>query len=61
MLIRSGAKLPPLPQVDVLCLGIWVRPELACNHGVYFVNNQQHTQLEFVLQKRVVFRFLLGL
>jgi galactokinase/mevalonate kinase-like predicted kinase len=40
-----------LPQVDVLCFGIWVEPELASRHGVFFTPRKDPTQLEFMVQK----------
>jgi len=40
-----------LPAVDVLCFGIWVDPQLASRHGVFFTPRHDPTQLEFMLQK----------
>jgi len=40
-----------LPQVDVVCFGIWVEPQLASRHGVFFTPRNNPLQLEFMLQK----------
>lgn len=40
-----------LPDVDVLCMGIWVSPELASRHGVFFSPRNDPTKLEMMLQK----------
>lgn len=40
-----------LPNVDVVCFGIWVQPELASRHGVFFTPRSAPTRLEFMLQK----------
>ncbi|MCB0855139.1 MAG: bifunctional fucokinase/L-fucose-1-P-guanylyltransferase, partial [Bacteroidetes bacterium] len=41
VLIRSTGDLPPLPEVDVLCMGIWVKPERVSKHGVFFIHRDQ--------------------
>jgi len=51
VLIRSMGPLPPLPDVDVLCVGLWVAPEAASQHGVFFCSPGSPDHLEFVLQK----------
>ncbi|MEI8096405.1 MAG: L-fucokinase [Spirochaetales bacterium] len=40
-----------LPDVDVLCFGVWVEPKLASRHGVFFTPRESQTTLEFMLQK----------
>jgi galactokinase/mevalonate kinase-like predicted kinase len=40
-----------LPDVDVLCLGIWADPNLASRHGVFFTPRSNPQQLDFMLQK----------
>ena len=37
VLLRSRGPLPPLPDVDVLSFGLWVDPETATRHGVFFL------------------------
>jgi galactokinase/mevalonate kinase-like predicted kinase len=51
VLIRNNAPLPPLPEVDVLCLGLWVSPEQASHHGAFFCKHQSPEELAFFLQK----------
>ena len=36
VVLRFGDDLPPLPDVDVLGLGMWVKPETAQGFGVFF-------------------------
>ena len=33
--IRAGQPLQDIPDVDVVCYGLWVDPNLAKNHGVF--------------------------
>lgn len=33
--IRATEPLQEIPDVDVVCYGLWVDPELAKNHGVF--------------------------
>lgn len=40
-----------LPAVDVLCFGIWVEPQLASRHGVFFTPRNSPQELKFMLQK----------
>jgi galactokinase/mevalonate kinase-like predicted kinase len=40
-----------LPDVDVLGLGMWVTPERASRHGVFFTSRAQPAELAFFLQK----------
>jgi len=40
-----------IPQADVVCFGIWVDPQLASRHGVFFTPRNDPGQLEFMLQK----------
>lgn len=45
-------KLPAeLPDADVICLGIWVDPQLASRHGVFFTPRDNSSRLDFMLQK----------
>ena len=32
--IRANQPLQEIPEVDVVCYGLWVEPSLAKNHGV---------------------------
>ena len=40
-----------VPQVDVVCYGIWTEPQLASNHGVFFIKQGADNELDFMLQK----------
>jgi galactokinase/mevalonate kinase-like predicted kinase len=51
VLLRFSPNLPPLPEVDVLCLGMWVTPETARDFGVFFCSRQPPFELAFFLQK----------
>ena len=51
VLVRATGALPSLPEVDVLCMGIWMRPEQVRHHGVYFMHRRQPDTLAFSLQK----------
>lgn len=48
--IRAG-KLQQIPDVDVVCYGLWVDPSLAKNHGVFLSKRETPEVLDFVLQK----------
>ena len=49
--IRAERPLQPIPNVDVVCYGLWVDPVLATHHGV-FVSDRKHPEaLDFMLQK----------
>lgn len=49
--IRNSAPLQDIPEVDVVCYGLWVDPALATNHGVFVSNRQTPDKLDFMLQK----------
>lgn len=51
VLVRLGRELPPFPEADVLALGLWVTPEQASSHGVFFLPRSHPDQLAFGLQK----------
>jgi galactokinase/mevalonate kinase-like predicted kinase len=51
VLLRLPANLPPFPAVDVLGLGMWVKPEVASHHGVFICPRRQPSDLAFFLQK----------
>jgi hypothetical protein len=50
-LLFGGKQLPPIPEADVVCLGLWLEPEKACKHGVFFAKRETPNALEFMLQK----------
>lgn len=49
--IRNSMPLQDIPEVDVVCYGLWVDPALATNHGVFVSNRQTPDKLDFMLQK----------
>ena len=51
VLVWNEAPLPRLPDVDVLCVGLWDTPETATNHGVFFTPRTHPGQLRFMRQK----------
>ena len=53
VLIRQGggAKLPPVPQADVVCYGLWLDAAVASHHGVFVADRQSPQVLKRMLQK----------
>ncbi len=51
VLIQSADIPLALPDVDVVCFGIWTDPHLASRHGVFFTPRNNPQQLDFMLQK----------
>lgn len=49
--IRCEKPLQTIPDVDVVCYGLWVDPALATNHGVFVLDRNKPDQLDFMLQK----------
>lgn len=49
--IRATQPLQDIPDVDVVCYGLWVDPELAKNHGVFVSSRKEPEKLDFMLQK----------
>lgn len=49
--LRFAAQLPPFPAVDVLGLGMWVKPELMKDFGVFVSPRQRPNELAFFEQK----------
>lgn len=51
VLVRFSGRLPELPEADVVCMGLWVKPEEAASFGVFFCPRENPTQPSFFLQK----------
>ena len=51
VLLRATEPLQPIPEADVVCYGLWADPAQAAHHGVFMMNRNQPTQLDFMLQK----------
>lgn len=49
--IRTNQPLQEIPEVDVVCYGLWVEPSLAKNHGVFVSSRKSPDILDFMLQK----------
>ena len=49
--IRSEKPLQDIPEVDVVCYGLWVNPSLATHHGVFVSDRKSPEVLDFMLQK----------
>ncbi|WP_102406073.1 bifunctional fucokinase/fucose-1-phosphate guanylyltransferase [Parabacteroides bouchesdurhonensis] len=49
--IRNREPLQDIPDVDVVCYGMWVEPGLAVNHGVFVSSRKSSGKLDFMLQK----------
>ena len=49
--IRSEKPLQDIPEVDVVCYGLWVNPTLATHHGVFVSDRKSPEVLDFMLQK----------
>lgn len=50
-LIFGGKQIPEIPDADIVCFGLWLEPEKATNHGVFFSKHESPNELEFMLQK----------
>jgi galactokinase/mevalonate kinase-like predicted kinase len=50
-LIFAGKNIPKIPEADIVCFGLWLEPEKATNHGVFFASHETPDQLKFMLQK----------
>jgi len=51
VLLRFPGELPVLPEADVVGLGMWVTPDVACHFGVFFSPRRRPNELAFFLQK----------
>lgn len=54
--IRASHKLPPIPDADVVCFGLWLDASVATNHGVFFSRHESPSSLDRMLQKPSVER-----
>ncbi len=51
VLLLNEAILPEIPDVDIVCVGLWTEPSQAKNHGVFFMERKNTDRLAFMLQK----------
>jgi len=56
VLIRAGLSLPAIPDVDVVCFGLWLDASVAKNHGVFVSDRRTPQTLKQMLQKPSVER-----
>ncbi|MDE5638939.1 MAG: bifunctional fucokinase/L-fucose-1-P-guanylyltransferase, partial [Odoribacter sp.] len=49
--IHCTEALQEIPEVDVVCYGLWTDPSLATNHGVFVANREHPEVLDYMLQK----------
>ena len=49
--IRATQPLPPVPQADVVCYGLWLDATVARNHGVFVSHHSSPQVLKQMLQK----------
>lgn len=49
--IQSDQNIKELPNVDIVCYGLWANAELATNHGVFVCNKNASEELLYMLQK----------
>jgi galactokinase/mevalonate kinase-like predicted kinase len=49
--IRHNKPLQPIPEVDVVCYGLWADPVMATHHGVFLSRRERPDELDFMLQK----------
>ena len=52
--IRATQPLQPIPDVDVVCYGLWLPAETAKNHGVFMASRKSPATLECMLQKPAI-------
>ncbi len=51
VLLRFPEGLPPLPDADIVALGMWVDAHTASHFGVFFTRREAPESIEFFLQK----------
>ncbi|MBR6455389.1 MAG: bifunctional fucokinase/L-fucose-1-P-guanylyltransferase [Prevotella sp.] len=49
--IRATEPLQPIPDVDVVCYGLWLNAETATHHGVFVMSRERPDELKCMLQK----------
>lgn len=49
--IRAAAQLPPVPDADVVCYGLWLDASIAKDHGVFVSDRRTPSVLRRMLQK----------
>ena len=49
--LRCTEELQEIPEADVICYGLWGDPVTTSHHGVFLMNRETPTRLDFMLQK----------
>lgn len=49
--IRAAGQLPPVPDADVVCYGLWLDSSVATDHGVFVSDRRTPSVLKCMLQK----------
>lgn len=49
--IRATKPLQPVPEVDVVCYGLWLDSDIAKDHGVFVASRREPSKLHCMLQK----------
>ena len=49
--VRGTEPLQPIPDVDVVCYGLWLNAETATHHGVFVMSRERPDELKCMLQK----------
>ena len=49
--IRAAQQLPPVPDADVVCYGLWLDSSIAKDHGVFVSTHSAPSVLQTMLQK----------
>ncbi|MBO5467247.1 MAG: bifunctional fucokinase/L-fucose-1-P-guanylyltransferase [Prevotella sp.] len=49
--IRAAEQLPPVPDADVVCYGLWLDSSIATDHGVFVSDRRTPSVLKQMLQK----------
>lgn len=49
--VRATEPLQPIPDVDVVCYGLWLNAETATHHGVFVMSRERPDELKCMLQK----------
>lgn len=49
--IHTSQALPPIPEADVVCYGLWLNASIAKNHGVFYSRHDSPSRLDRMLQK----------
>lgn len=49
--LRTTEPIQAIPEADVVCYGLWASSEQASHHGVFMMNREHPSELDFMLQK----------